>query len=354
MRLMRWTGPGIIGLAAVVAGCAGGSYRPGSPATLELKQRALASLRQGMRYQHVPVVRCQAVEALESTAPAEALSWIRTALRDESAGVRFAACLALGELKDAASKDRFAEFLRDPQPSLQVAAIFALHRLGHASHTHRLPEYLLDHKDPDVRRNTAMVLGRLGEPGAIKLLARVMDDPDEGLRLQAMEAMALLGSKEARQELTFLAQSGLGAREVFALNALGQLGDREFSDTFRYKLKGAAHRETRVAAARALGRLGIADGYRIALENLTFNQPDRNPAIVKDDPPEGQIVRVRTMAALALGAIGDPAALPGLADTLRNPYDPRVELAAAMAVLQILHSDSQKVFVTRRKPGIEE
>jgi HEAT repeat protein len=350
MRLRRLTALGTVALTGIVGGCADGLYRPGSPATLHLKQRALASLTQGVRYRHVPVIRCQAVEALQIAAPAEALSWIRSALHDDNAGVRFAACLALGERKDTASRSRFAELLREPQPSVQVAAIFALHRLGDVSHTNRLPEYLLDQKDPDVRRNAAIVLGRLGEPGAVKLLARVMDDPDEGLRMQAMEAMALLGSKEACQDLTFLANSGLGAREVFAINALGQVGDRELSDLFRYKLKSAAHRETRLAAARALGRLGICDGYRIALENLTFNQPDRNPAIVKDDPPESQIVRVRTMAALALGAIGDAAALPGLADTLRNPYDPRVELAAALAVLQVLHSDTQKVLMTRREP----
>lgn len=323
------------------AGCTSNPYPPGAPATAQLKQRALASLKQGVRYKHVPLVRCQAIEALRMVSPRHGLPWIRTALHDEHPGVRFAACVALGELKDASSRNRIGELLTDPDPSVQVAAIFALHRMGDQSQTHRLADYLLYHEEPAVRRNAATVLGRLREPGAIKLLARVMNDRDEGLRLQATEAMARLGSAEACQDLMFLAHAGLGARETFALNALGDTLDLRFVETYRYKLKTAAHRETRLAAARALGRLGIRDGYGLALENVTFGQPDRNPEVAKNDAPRSQIVRVRSMAALALGAIGNPAALPRLVDAIENPYDPRVELAAALAIVEILCGDAE-------------
>jgi HEAT repeat protein len=51
-----------------------------------------------------------------------------------------------------------------------------------------------------------------------------------------------------------------------------------------------------------------------------------------------QIMRVRSMAALALGAIGDPAALPALKHRLEAQDDPRVQLAAARAILEILEA----------------
>jgi HEAT repeat protein len=196
------------------------------------------------------------------------------------------------------------------------------------------------------RRNAALVLGKLGEPGAIQILARVMNNRDDGLRLQALESMAQLGSKEAKEQLKFLAHSGLGGMEVLAINALGSTEDGQFVKLYRYKLQTAAHLETKLAAARALGRLDLADGLSVAVKNLTFNRPHHTGEAAEDDSPAAQIVRTRTLAALAVGAIGDPSALPALVAAMDYPYDPRVELAVALATLQIL--DQQAELGSRR------
>ncbi len=342
----------LIGLGVASAGgCATNPYTSGSRQSAELEQRALATLRQGMRYEVAPVVRCQAVEAMRLGAPETGLPWIRAALRDESAIVRFAACVALGELRDADSQTRIRGLLSDPNPSVQVAAIFALHRLGDPSQTHRLADTLLYGRDAAARRNAAMVLGKLGEPGAVQILARVMNNRDEGLRLQALESMAQLGSREAMQELQFIAHSGLGAMEVLAITALGSTEDGRFIKMYRYKLQTATHIETKLAAARALGRLGSSEGLSVAMKNLKFNAPQRGGAAAKDDSPVAQIVRTRTMAALALGAIGDLSALPALVAAMDDPYDPRVELAVALATLQILDKASDtRLSFTRAQP----
>lgn len=336
--------------AAIVAGtgCATNPYQPGATATVQLKARAMESLKQGIRYPHVPVVRCQAIEALRRVAPEEGLPWIRSALLDEAAGVRFAACAALGELQDAGSRSRFEKLLSDPDRSVRLAAVFALHRLGDTRQSSQLAEALLYDRNSGVRRNAVLLLGLLGEPGAVKLLARVMEDADEGLRLQALESMARLGSPQACDQLLFHAHSGLGARETFAINALAETRDRRFLDLYQERLRRARHPETRMAAARALGMLGDPAGLVEARRLLTFDQPDRSAAVSRDDLPEVQIIRVRQLAALALGAIGRAEALPGLARAIHEPYDPRVELAAALAVLQILRSDARDVW---RSPG---
>ena len=326
------------------AGCATNPYQPGAAATVQLKARAMESLKQGIRYPHVPVVRCQAIEALRRAAPEEGLPWIRSALHDEAAGVRFAACVALGELRDGGSRTRFENLLSDPNPSVQLAAVFALHRLGDTRQSSQLAEALLYDRDSGVRRNAVLLLGLLGEPGAVKLLARVMEDSDEGLRLQALESMARLGSPQACEQLLFHAHSGLGARETFAVNALAETQDRRFFDLYQERLRRARHPETRMAAARALGLLGDPAGLAEARRLLVFDRPDRSAAVAKDDSPEVQIVRVRQLAALALGAIGRSDALPDLARAIHEPYDPRVELAGALAVLQILRSDARDVW----------
>ena len=82
--------------------------------------------------------------------------------------------------------------------------------------------------------------------------------------------MARLGSREARQELTFMASSGIGSEEVFAITALAHTRDPRSLDTFRYKLGTAANLETKLAAARALGLLGSDEGFEVALGALSM------------------------------------------------------------------------------------
>lgn len=300
---------------------------------MELERRALNCLKAAIRYEHNPSVRLEAVEALESSGCEEGLPWIRSALLDEHPAVRFAVCVAVGRLRDAVAEQRLRASVDDEDAGVQVAALFALHRLGHEELTGRMPTYLLHREDVTVRRNAALVLGFLDEPGAIKILARAMRDGDEGVRKHALEAMARLGNQEARQELAFMTNSGVGSDEVFAIGALAETGDRIYMDTFRYKLATGVHLETRLAAARALGRLGSDEGFAVAMKALKTSRPLRRDP---HDPGAGQILRARQLAAAALGAIGRSDALPACAALIGDPTDPRVQVSAARAVLEIV------------------
>jgi HEAT repeat protein len=116
----------------------------------------------------------------------------------------------------------------------------------------------------------------------------------------------------------------------------------------RTRLRYAPYPEARLAAARALGMHGLTEGYDLALESLTWNQPARD---LPDDPPEVQVMRVRSMAALALGNIGQRAALEPLKKVMEEDDDPRVQLAASTAILMILNgtpTDSRPAAVASR------
>lgn len=320
-------------VGCLLAGCA--QHNPyDSPAAMrQIKQRALECLKRGVAYEFLPSVRAQSVESLQEEAPERGLPWIRNCLNDEHPAVRFAACMALGTLRDGALQPSLTRLLDDPNHSVRAAAIFALHRLGEKRYTARLASYLNEDDDPAVRRNAALILGRLGEKGAIPLLAGVVESADEGLHAQALESLALLGNPQAVQQLTFTINSGLGPHEVFALNALALTRDPTLEKTFRYKLENGAFLETRLAAARGLGELGSDQGLKVALEGIAFD--DAQPGL-EHDPKENQIMRIRQMAAAALGAIGDPAGLPALARRLEDNTDPRVQVAAAKAILRIV------------------
>ena len=332
---------GMIG-AGVILSLVGCSPTHSGTASLDqgrLQRRAFDYVKAGLGYRDNPVVRVEAVEALESAGGEEGLPWIRTALLDDHPAVRFAGCVAVGELRDAVAESGVRERLEDGDASVRVAALFAMHRLGHTGRTGEMASYLLDQEDPTVRRNAALLLGLLGEPGAVKLLARAMKDSDPGVRHHALEAMARLGNAEAKQELKFMSAAGVGSEEVFAINALAATGDRACHDTFRYKLETAAHLETRLAAARGLGVVGSAEGFQVALRGLRV---DRARVGDPDDPPEAQVLRFRQLAAAALGAIGRMDALRQLEAVMNDPRDPRVQVSAAKAILEIIEANRRE------------
>ncbi len=330
----------VVALVALVGlgGCATAPAKTGSVDRHRLERRAFECLKAAVRYEHNPAVRCAAVEALESSTRDEAKPWIRLALHDDHPAVRFAACAAIGRLRDTVAEPAVRACLEDGDHSVRVAALFALHRLGDMTRTGRIAGYLLDDKEPTVRRNAALLLGLLGEAGAVKVLAKAMKDTDPGVRHHALEAMARLGNEEARQELSFMANAGVGSEEVFALNALAATRNPLCQDMFLYKLGSAAHLETKLAAARGLGRLGSDDGFNVALAALHVNRARTGDP---DDPPEARVLRVKQLAAAALGTIKKVDALPALKNMLDGEPDPRVQVSAARAILEILGANRE-------------
>ncbi len=298
-----------------------------------LRDRAVEAIKRAVRYEHAGSVRALGIEVMQRRLGDDALPWLRNALHDEEPGVNFAALMALGTLRDRDSRERVAMLAEHENKVLRVAACFALHQMGDTRYSARLPELLLDDPSPEVRRSGAMVLGLLDEAKAVRLLARAMKDKDEYVRQEALESMARLGNPEAVSQLTFSASSGPGDRRVSAINTLAELEQPSLANTFRYKLQKGEYVETRLAAANALGRLGIDDGLKLALKHIDFNRPQEN---VAQDPPRLQIRRVRQLAANALGSIGDPAALPALEKRLSDQADPWIQVAAADAILGIL------------------
>lgn len=329
----------VLAVSVVLAGCVAAQPVSTPKDRPSLHRRAMECLRAGIRYRHNPAVRVEAVEALEATRMREALPWIRAALIDPHPAVRFAACIAIGQQADKVAMPAVRKCARDPDRSVQVAALFALHRLGDETQSGRIPNYLLGENDVPGRRNAALILGLLDEPSGIKVLARAMHNSDVGVQHHALEAMARLGNREARQELTFLTSAGVGTDEVFAIGALAATNDRTYIDTFRYKLATAQHRETRLAAARALGSLGLDDGYDVALQALEQGGKLRQDP---NDPDREQTLRIKQMAAAALGAVGRAGALPVLAALMNDNSDPRVQVSAARAILEILQAERRR------------
>jgi HEAT repeat protein len=320
-------------LAGLLAGCA---FNPSPAFVAQARREAETCIDRGMVYPFDPAVRAQATEAAAQVLGESSRLRIREGLKDQHPGVRFAAALALGKLKDKGALPALQNLVNDPDPSVRVGAYFALDQLGASTSAQRTlwRDILRKHEKPEARRNAVLALGQLKDKATIPLLKAVVSaDSDEGVRMQALEGLALLGEREAVNRFIFEAFGGVGFKQPFALLALGQVPDDRVIPCLKLRMKNAPYLEAQLAAARGLGAKGYADGFDLAFRSLDWNQPVRN---LPEDRPENQVMRVRSMAAMALGEIGDPRALEKLKKAMEDPEDPRVQLATATAILKIV------------------
>ncbi|MHC4445385.1 MAG: HEAT repeat domain-containing protein [Planctomycetota bacterium] len=323
-------------LVGLLTGCAATS------SDSDLRGLATSYIRAAFRFPDNPGVRAQAAEATAEVSFSDAGLLIREALRDEHPGVRFAACMALGRIQNTGSISAIRKLVNDSDTSVRIGAYYALERMGDASYRFRWIEMLANHADEAVRRNAAFALGQLDDKDVVPLLHKTAGkDEDEGVRMQALEAMVCLGDSNAIDRFLIYAYGGAGYKQLFALQALARLAghckDRahreRLENAFLNRLRHAEYLESKLASADGLGRLGYRHGYSLALQSLNWNKPQIN---LTGDPAENQVMRVRSMAARALGEIGDRRALDRLKKRMQTPDDPRVQLAAATAIIKIL------------------
>jgi len=318
----------VLAIPVIAAGCAV------APPDDQLRDRATLCLHRGVRFPENPAVRAQSIEACAQVLGTSTIDLIREGLRDEHPGVRFAACLALGKLADVDAADAIRPLTEDADPRVRVGAYYALERMGDASYRRAWVTIMRDSADAEVRRNAVMTLGLLEDPRTRTMLKRVAaEDPDDGVRLQAVEALAVLGDSDAEGGFIRDSFGGLGYRQPFALLALGRVQGPDSVAVLRSRLANAPYLEARLAAARALAMHGRDDGLNLALRSLSWNSPNRN---LPDDPAENQVMRVQSMAAMALGDMRHRRALAPLNQLMETTNDPRIQVAAARSILMIL------------------
>ena len=177
---------------------------------------------------------------------------------------------------------------------------------------------LLGSDNPKVRRAAVLALGRLDNPAATEPLARRMDDDDRDVSRYAAMALGFAGNTGAVEPLI----AHLNDEDIYlareAAASLGRIGDQRAIGPLAQQLKGKGG-HARSDAIRALGELGAIQPLLDALDG-GHNQRFKDRPIV-----------------LALGRIGDPAALDRLIEILRRNVEPGV----AHAIAQIDNSNER-------------
>ena len=187
-------------------------------------------------------------------------------------GIGLAMCAVMaGRLRAESAAPRLVEILSDPSWEVRQSAAAALGRIRAAEAVDPLIVCLSD-KVASVRRNAATALGRIGEPA----------------RPAAPKLIELLSSPtELRQA------------KVAAARALGRIGDENALQPI-LKLLDPKSPDLAKAAAQALGDLGSPKAVEPLCKFLTGKN-------MEDVPPGVRVVGIE-----ALGRIGDKSAVPTL------------------------------------------
>ena len=325
----------------VVAGCQGVS----SVEPQGLQRRALQRLRDSVNSSD-PLLKIQAIETCAELHLDKAPDICMKAVQSPVPLLQFAGAMGFIELPTFAAEPALRELLSSTDASVRLAAIGALHKLGEKEHSQELIS-ALGSSDRKIRGVALTVLGRMGDESAIEPIRPLLEgEPVESVRLQAAEALVLLGDQNALPKLQLWQYSTNYQERVFAVQLMGHVEPPpDFSADLLQALDDP-NQLVQLQAARSLGRLGQQAGFAKAMKYLNPSAGLKRSiagqmGISYDDPQlEIEITKIRSAAALALGDIGRWEAAKHLGKTL-DDRDAQVALAAAYASLKLLIQTNQ-------------
>jgi HEAT repeat protein len=157
---------------------------------------------------------------------------------------------------------------------------------------------LQEHSDAGVRRECAEALGRVPDWDSSGVLAAALKDAKAEVRREAARSLMKRGDRQATAHLTVLLRDRDSSVRQAAVRALGAFGDAAALEAVRAL---ASDRDSGVRLA-VVEALASADSFR-----------DPEPFL---SVMTGRDFLGRQAAALALGRLGEPKAIPLLIDAL--------------------------------------
>ena len=180
-------------------------------------------------------VRAEAAEALGNIRNRDAVPYLISALSDSNRNVKVSAVVSLGYLRDREAVEPLISLAgSEEDPGIVISVLNVLGVIGDPA-ARTLLEESLRSDNSRIRQISAQSLGRLRLSDSVNVLVNASDDPDRGVRMQAVRA-------------------------------LGEIGDERAVRPLRRRLRSEDDREVQVAVAHSLGQLGQDDGLDIALE----------------------------------------------------------------------------------------
>ncbi|MCC2642686.1 MAG: exported protein of unknown function, contains HEAT-like repeat [Nitrospira sp.] len=213
-----------------------------------------------------PVVRLAAAGALYRTGQTAMWESVRQAASAQHPEERATALRLLGELKDPRGLPILLEAATHTQPSVRGAAVAALGDFGTVQGISVL-EHALEDKIPAVKTSAAISLGELGLKDSLPALRNALTDPNPVVKAAVVSALLRVGApfESVAAELYELAQNNDPGTRSATAKAVGRAHGASTRDAIEYlagMIKDPIPRP-RIAAARALGHIGVVEALPI-------------------------------------------------------------------------------------------
>jgi HEAT repeat protein len=233
-----------------------------------------------------PEYRLQAVKSLGSIGDSAAAPGLVKALGDSDLEVRESAARALGTCGSSSDIEALKPLLKDGNRLLRMAAISSIGQLGSAAELPLLREQMKD-SDPSYKRVVVKAIGALKGADIDVSLGQWLTDSDFYLRGFSAEALAQRAPKKALEAglIKLLSDPNLGVR-IRAIEALAAWKSRAAVPGLLKALR-ADQPDLRWKSAQALGAIGDPS----AADALTY---------VASHDPEVEIQRAASDALKAL------------------------------------------------------
>lgn len=169
-------------------------------------------------------VRAVAARGLASIGDMSAVFHINRLLEDEYSDVQEAAIDALSRMKDGVDKGAIIENLRSPKQSLRKNSALLLGKMGMEGAVDALGFALKD-ESVVVRRAVVSALALINAGESMRHLTRALTDEDPGIRSQAALSLGAMAGKDALQPLSLLLSDPEDMVRVATARSLGSLND---------------------------------------------------------------------------------------------------------------------------------
>lgn len=252
--------------------------------------------------------REEAAKALAALGDPSTVESLLTALEDDYWAVRAQVGWALAKIGGDKAVEGLVQLFNDAMMEVQNEAVSAMASMG----TGTVPRLVSCLKDERwrVREQAAKTLGRIKDGRAVDALILACRDRDGAVKSAAAEALGKIGDPKAVPALIKLFKDSSKIVRETAGTALVYIGEASVPallDTLK-----DPHFVVRCHAVRALG--GMTTDYQIGRAWVRDGRVvDALIAMLKDEDRA-----VREDATIALGIIGDPKAVDGLIEAMKD------------------------------------
>jgi len=271
---------------------------------------------------HPGPIQGQVAEAFGLIGDPKCIPTLVPLLKSPETKIRVQAASAMGRVPHPGCLKALIEALHDPNPEVKKRCAAALGEIGDKRASSALAK-LLKESQTELRITVAEALGRIGDERAVPYLIDMTNDENESIVLKALGALRKLKSPGSIESLTGLLDHESSRVRQRTVDVLGQVGDAVIAEQLEQILKYDRSEDVRAAAAKALGEI---------------RDPGSVDALI--DSLHGAFT-VRCRAIVALGEIGEEAALAPLLAMLKDPA-PEIRYHASQALAQLKHDSSAK------------